>query len=170
MQRAHRPPTRPARPASAVIVLVVALALSVGTPSARAQRLFAGWELGALDGVAPTVGAQFGVTVVPHALARVTVDDFAFVFFQMGADALYSSAPPDGSVSWYVGGGPQVYASPVGVPGAVGPFAAFGIHLTAGLNVPTAPDTAAYFELQPATDLGFHGIIVGFRAGVDYAF
>ena len=170
MPRSHRPPAVPARRTSAIIPLALAIALIVGTPSARAQGMFAGWELGVLDVVVPTLGAQFGVTVAPHVLARVTVDDFAFVFFQIGADALYSSAPPRRAVSWYVGGGPQAYATPFGLPGAFGPVAAFGLHLTAGLNIPTGPTTTAYVELQPATDLGFHGIIVGLRAGVDYGF
>lgn len=170
MEPVHRPPAGRARPAVATALLVCALALGLGTPHARAQGMFAGWELGALDVVVPTLGGQFGVAVAPHLLARVTVDDFAFVFFQIGADALYSSAPPQGAVSWYLGGGPQVYASPVGVPGAFGAVAAFGLHLTAGLNVPTAPRTAAFVELQPATDLGFHGILVGIRAGVNYGF
>jgi hypothetical protein len=166
----HRPAARPRRPALLVVLFVLALAVSAGLSTARAQRFFAGWELGALDVVVPTLGGQVGVTVVPHVQARITVDDFAFLFFQIGADALYTSAPPQGSPSWYVGGGPQAYTSPVGLPGASGPFAAFGLHLTGGLTFPTGPNTATYLELQPATDLGFHGIIVGFRAGVDYAF
>lgn len=173
LERRRRPPAGRARAgavAALAVALAVALALLGGAPAARAQGMFAGWELGALDVVVPTLGAQFGVTVAPHLLARVTVDDFGFVFFQIGADALYSSAPPRGAVSWYAGGGPQVYASPVGVPGAFAAVAAFGVHLTGGLNVPTGPSTAAYVELQPATDLGFHGIIVGIRTGVDYAF
>ncbi len=170
MRRFTFPSAGPTRAAITVAVICLAFALIAGSPSARAQGLFAGWELGALDVVVPTLGGQFGVTVAPHAVARLTVDDFAFVFFQIGTDVLYDSAPPRGAISWYVGGGPQVYASPFGVPGAFGPVAAFGLHLTAGLDVPTGPTTAAYLELQPATDLGFHGIIVGFRIGVNYDF
>jgi len=170
MKLVHRPSAGSHRPATIVVLLALVLALSVGSSPALAQRFFAGWELGTLDVVVPTLGAQVGVNVVPHARARLTVDDFAFVFFQIGADALYTSAPSSGALSWYAGGGPQVYASPVGVPGAFGPVAAFGLHLTAGLSFSTATNTAAYVELQPATDLGFHGIIVGFRAGVDYGF